>query len=63
MEKRYLPSGCGWAVKGYYGVPICRLQTMPCALLRGEKCYMQESDEAVEVIGKLFNKEEGEKET
>ena len=62
MENIYLPSVCGWAVKGY-GVPICRLQTMPCALLRGEKCYMQESDEAVLVIGELFNKEEGEKES
>ena len=62
MEKYITPSVCGWAVKGY-GVPICRLQTMPCALLRGEKCYMQESDEAVVVIGELFNKEEGEKES
>ena len=62
MEKGYHPSVCGWAVKGY-GVPICILQTMPCALLRGEKCYMQESDETVMVIGELLNKEEGEKET
>lgn len=56
MENRYRPSVCGWAVKGY-GVPICRLQTMPCALLRGEKCYMQESDEAVETIGKTIHGE------
>ena len=61
MEKEYHPSKCGWAVTGY-GVPICRLQTMPCALLRGEKCYMQESDEAVEAVGKIINTE-GEKET
>jgi hypothetical protein len=36
---------------------------MPCALLQGRKCYMQESDETVVVIGELLNKEEGEKET
>lgn len=62
MEKGYHPSVCGWAVKGY-GVPICTLQTIPCALLRGEKCYMQVSDEAAEFIGTLLNKEGGEKES
>ena len=61
MEKEYHPSKCGWSIP-YFVTPLCRLQTMPCALLRGEKCYMQESDEAVEAIGKIINTE-GEKET
>lgn len=61
MEKGYHPSKCGWAIP-CYDTTLCRLQTLPCALLRNKKCYMQESDEAVEIIGKLL-KEEGEKET
>ena len=61
MEKEYHPSKCGWAVTGY-GVPICRLETLPCAVAFGKECCMEQSDKAVEVIGKLLNTE-GEKET
>lgn len=61
METIYHPSKCGCAEK-IHGIPMCVIQTVPCALLRGEKCYMQESDEAVEAIGKIINIE-GEKET
>jgi len=62
VGKGYHPSVCGWAIP-CYGTTLCRLQTLPCAVLWRKKCYMQESDETVLVIGELLNKEEGEKET
>lgn len=62
MDSKYNPHGCGWSI-WHTGTPICRLQTVPCALLRGEKCYMQESDEAVEAIGKIINGEGEEKDS
>lgn len=61
MEKGYHPSKCGWAVTSY-GVPICRLETLPCAVAFGKECCMKQSDKAVEAIGKIINTE-GEKET
>lgn len=62
MENGYNPSGCGWAVKGY-GVPICRLETLPCAVAFGKECCMEQSDKAVEAIGKIIHGEEEEKES
>ncbi len=62
QENKYHPSVCGYADTSY-GTVICRLNTEICALHWERKCYEQSSDEAVEAIGKIINKEEGEKET
>lgn len=62
METIYHPSKCGCAEK-IHGIPMCVIQTVPCALLSGKRCYVQECDNAVEALGKLLNKEEGEEET
>lgn len=53
----YNPHECGMSLC-VYGVFICRLETVPCALHKGEKCYMQRSDEAVIAMANALKKED-----
>lgn len=54
----YNPTECKESNK-LYGIYLCRLNGgVPCALHKGEKCYMQVSDEAVARLANVFKKEE-----
>lgn len=49
MDEKYTPQKC-CASNMIYGIYICRLQASPCALHKGEKCYMQKADDAAKLI-------------
>ena len=46
---KYHPRACKQSIK-VSGIYICGLQTVPCTLHKGEKCYMQRTDEAVKAL-------------
>ena len=55
---KYNPTECKESNK-HYGIYFCRLNGgVPCALHRGEKCYMQVSDEAVAKLANALKQEE-----
>lgn len=54
---QYNPNKCGTSIE-VCGVFICRLENVPCALHKGEKCYMQRSDEAVTAMANSLKREE-----
>ena len=49
----YTPAECNNSVL-VYGIYVCRLEHAPCALHKGEKCYMQKQDEAIARLAKAF---------
>ena len=55
---KYHPRACKQSIK-VSGIYICRLQTVPCALHRGEKCYMQRTDEAVKALAGAIAERDG----
>jgi hypothetical protein len=57
--KQYNPALCRGAVK-VYGIYLCRWNSgVPCALHKGEMCYMEKVDKATnELIKDMIEKEE-----
>lgn len=56
---QYNPNKCGVSIDAW-GIFICRLENVPCALHKGDKCYMQRSDEAVTIIANAIKRGETE---
>lgn len=55
---KYHPRACEQSIN-MGGVYICGLQTVPCALHKGEKCYMQRTDEAVKALAGAIAERDG----
>ena len=53
----YNPHECRMSLD-VYGVFICRLESVPCALHNGDKCYMQRFDESVTAMANALKKED-----
>lgn len=54
----YNPRACKQSIN-MGGIYICGLQTVPCALHNGEKCYMQRTDEAVKALAGAIAEKDG----
>ena len=53
MDNKYTPTECKNSVL-VYGIYVCRLEHAPCALHKGERCYMQKQDESIARLAKAF---------
>lgn len=53
MDNKYEPMWCKNSAL-VYGIYVCRLEHAPCALHKGEKCYMQKQDESIARLAKAF---------
>lgn len=54
----YNPRACKQSIN-MGEIYICGLQTIPCALHKGEKCYMQRTDEAVKALAGAIAERDG----
>lgn len=48
-DKNYNPYECRHSIN-FSNTFICQLQTIPCALHKDEKCYLQQQDEAIDNV-------------
>lgn len=55
MDNKYTPAECKNSAL-VYGTYVCRLEHAPCALHKGEKCYMQKQDESIARLVEAFKK-------
>ena len=54
---KYNPTECKESNK-LYGIYLCRLNGgVPCALHKGEKCYLQRMDDAATTIANALHRE------
>lgn len=53
MDNKYHPTLCKCSTL-VYEIYVCRLEHAPCALYKGEKCYMQKQDESIARLAKAF---------
>ena len=55
MDNKYSPLKCNNSCL-VYETYVCRLEHAPCALHKGEKCYMQKQDESIARLVEAFKK-------